>query len=84
MGSKNLKAIAVKGTKGIDIYDPEGFVETANSFIEALHRAPRVEAGWKTYGTLILVEGGQQTGYHPFRNSQYTTLPEDRVETLGS
>lgn len=36
MGSKNLKAIAVRGSKGVQIADPERFLKTTRAFVEGI------------------------------------------------
>ncbi|MFQ5825830.1 MAG: aldehyde ferredoxin oxidoreductase N-terminal domain-containing protein, partial [Dehalococcoidia bacterium] len=33
MGSKNLKGVAVRGTKGLDIHDPQGFFQALDALI---------------------------------------------------
>ncbi|MBI4295172.1 MAG: hypothetical protein HY669_03295 [Chloroflexi bacterium] len=88
MGSKNLKAIAVRGSAGVDVYDPEGFVEA----IDTLHKALRQGSGLyaekeqgevqKRFGTLVLPSAGQRMGIHPFRNAQSSQLPLAKMEKL--
>ncbi|MBI4286179.1 MAG: hypothetical protein HY670_09865 [Chloroflexi bacterium] len=54
-GSKNLKAIAVTGTKKIHIHDPQTFYDLAKQEIKRIRECTRQgEAEYKKYGTLIL------------------------------
>lgn len=40
MGSKNLKAIAVRGSRGIGIAQPQGFLERCEVLLDAVKQAP--------------------------------------------
>ena len=69
MGSKNLKAIAVRGTRGVRLADPEGHRAVAlrlhdqirrNEFFEGVHR----------FGTAGLVSLMQPMGRFPTKNFQ--------------
>lgn len=53
MGSKNLKAIAVRGTKGIEVARPDEFVEAAKEMHMRLRKSKFFEA-YSKYGTLLL------------------------------
>ena len=55
MGSKNLKAVAVRGTKGIKVADPQGFWNAINKARTMLKEHPVTGAGLAAYGTNILV-----------------------------
>ncbi len=50
-GSKNLKAIAVRGTKGVEIYDPEKFYEYAKMDIEYFKKKEFVKKIYSAIGT---------------------------------
>ncbi len=49
MGSKNLKAIAVKGTKGIKVADPERFKKLTDEFTRGIVSDSEVKA-YRAYG----------------------------------
>ena len=51
MGSKNLKAIAVKGTKGVSIANPKEFDEIFNKLLERIKNYPHRES-WHSLGML--------------------------------
>jgi len=71
MGSKNLKAISVRGTGGVKIKDPEKLMEATEKFRQEIDRSGRHHGGRGTYGTLwyihnygcILVTRHHQEGY---------------------
>ncbi len=67
MGSKNLKAVTVKGTKSIHVADPKAFYEACKDARIKLKANPVSGAGLPAYGTEILVNiinsvGGLPTG----------------------
>ncbi len=68
MGAKNLKAIAVKGSGGIGVADPDGFMASVTKARQMLKDHPVTGEGLKAYGTNILVNILDQTGGLPARN----------------
>jgi aldehyde:ferredoxin oxidoreductase len=68
MGSKNLKAVAVRGTKSIEVADPEGFLEKCKDIRRKLKQHPVTGTGLPTYGTEILINILNQSGALPTRN----------------
>jgi aldehyde:ferredoxin oxidoreductase len=73
MGSKNLKAIAVKGTGLVSVHDPEGFKKACKTAAEELEKSSDVEA-FRLFGTASSVEFANQTGLLPHKNYQYGTF----------
>jgi len=55
MGSKNVKAIVVKGSKGIKLYDKEKVREVARNKTKMLRENGVTGEGLPTYGTAVLV-----------------------------
>jgi len=55
MGSKNLKAIVVRGTGGIVVEDPTAFMEAAKDARQKLKDHPVSGQGLAAYGTNILI-----------------------------
>ena len=51
MGSKNLKAIVVRGTKSVEVADPEKFKEVSTDARRKLKEHPVTGEGLPTYGT---------------------------------
>jgi len=68
MGSKNLKAIAVRGTGGIKVADRDGFLATVRAGRKKISDNPVTSAGLPTYGSNILVNIINQSGAFPTRN----------------
>lgn len=58
MGSKNLKAVAVKGTKGIRVAEPEKFRQLTDEFTRGIITDPEVKT-YRTYGAHM----GSRPGY---------------------
>ncbi|HEX3010512.1 MAG TPA: aldehyde ferredoxin oxidoreductase family protein, partial [Syntrophomonadaceae bacterium] len=68
MGSKNLKAVAVRGNKGIKVADVEGFKAAALDKRAKLKAHPVTGAGLAAYGTNILVNILNAHGGLPVKN----------------
>ncbi|MFA6851119.1 MAG: aldehyde ferredoxin oxidoreductase family protein, partial [Selenomonadaceae bacterium] len=72
MGSKNLKAIAVRGTKSIRVAKPKKFLDSCSESKQMMKDNPVTGVGLPTYGTQILVNILNQSGAHPTRNWQHS------------
>ncbi|MEW8977135.1 MAG: aldehyde ferredoxin oxidoreductase family protein [Symbiobacterium sp.] len=87
MGSKNLKAIAVRGHGGVEVADPESFKSFAERDRSLMKNDPVAGNGLPTYGTMILVNilnelGGLPT--HNWRDSgQWSKADLTSGETLA-
>jgi aldehyde:ferredoxin oxidoreductase len=69
MGSKNLKAIAVRGTKGVaGIKDPMGFMKATVAAKAVLAGNEVTGAGLPKYGTQVLMNVINEVGAMPTRN----------------
>jgi len=69
MGSKNLKAIVVKGTKGVKIFDPRRLTELNEKLLDFMYQSPSFTVR-STFGTSFLVELYQGLGVLTTRNSK--------------
>ncbi len=69
MGSKNLKAIAVRGTKPLSLADAEKVKEIAKWHHERIKVHPP-NVGLRKFGTPGLVQGVNASGFFPTRNFQ--------------
>ena len=67
MGSKNLKAIAIKGTEGINFKDRKRILEISKWYSEYFKENP-LSNGLHMYGTASVVEGANLSGILPTRN----------------
>jgi len=69
MGSKNLKAIAVRGTLGVgNLRDPNGFMQAVASTKKILADNAVTGQGLPTYGTQVLMNVINEMGGLPTRN----------------
>ncbi len=80
MGSKNLKAVAVKGTRKIEIAHPEDFKRIVGSHIELLGESI-LGAGLQGYGTNLVLDMVNNCGGLPTRNWQKGVF--DRVDEVN-
>ncbi|NJN46907.1 MAG: aldehyde ferredoxin oxidoreductase family protein [Candidatus Competibacteraceae bacterium] len=71
MGSKNLKAVAVRGTRGIgNIKDPKAFMAATQAGKKVLADNAVTGEGLPTYGTQVLMNVINEMGAMPTRNWQ--------------
>ncbi len=69
MASKNLKAVAVRGTKGVgNIKDPGAFMQAVNAGKKVLAENAVTGQGLPTYGTQVLMNVINEVGAMPTRN----------------
>jgi aldehyde:ferredoxin oxidoreductase len=69
MGSKNLKAIAVRGTKGVgNIHNPKEFMRVTTEKKKILAENAVTGQGLPTYGTQVLMNVINEMGALPTRN----------------
>ncbi|MHA1209457.1 MAG: aldehyde ferredoxin oxidoreductase family protein [Candidatus Freyarchaeota archaeon] len=86
MGSKNLKAIAVKGTQKVEVADEEAFKKAREDALKKLKENSVTAEGLPTYGTAVLVNIINENGMFPTRNFQTGVFPEaDKIsgETMA-
>ncbi|MCL6611525.1 MAG: aldehyde ferredoxin oxidoreductase family protein [Peptococcaceae bacterium] len=79
MGSKNLKAVAVRGTGGIKVARPKDFSAALDDTRRAINSSPFYEA-FKRFGTMLASIPYYEFGSLPGRNYQ-TGRPENWMET---
>ena len=68
MGSKNLKAVAVRGTKGVQVADAQAFMKATMDGKKVLADNEVTGKGLPTYGTQVLMNVINETGALPTRN----------------
>ena len=68
MGSKNLKAVAVRGTGSVRVADVKGFREAVVKTHNMIKNHPVGGGGLKAYGTDVLINILNETGGLPTRN----------------
>jgi len=87
MGSKNLKAIVVRGTGSPKVEDPEALRQSLKNGVEKLKAHPVTGEGLPAYGTAVLVNVINQSGGYPYKNWQSSymeTADSQSGETLAS
>lgn len=80
MGSKNLKAIAVQGTGGVRVANPQGLLKWSRDFRASIDRNEAIY-GFKRRGTLGAVEMYQHIGSHFWRNNQGNMFRGEEVRS---
>lgn len=83
-GSKNLKAIAARGVRGIPIHDPLRLLQSIEGLRTALNTVERVRDAFKSVGTLGYFSYYNRIGLMPFRNNQFSMAPREKAEVLNS
>ena len=68
MGSKNLKAIAVRGTKGVKVNDPDAFLKATADGKTVLAENAVTGEGLPALGTQVLMNVINETGALPTHN----------------
>ncbi|MBI2863503.1 MAG: hypothetical protein HYX94_02955 [Chloroflexi bacterium] len=81
-GSKNLKAVAARGTKGIPIYDPPGFLKSIERIRDVLNKDEAWRDMWKVTGTMGVFGYYSRFGLLPFRNNQFSSMPQEKAALL--
>ncbi len=70
MGSKNLKAVVVRGTGKVELADPDKFREAQKVAMSKIKENPTTSQGLPAYGTAVLVNVINENGLFPTRNFQ--------------
>ncbi len=70
MGSKNLKAVIVRGTVGVGVDNPMAFMQAVTSSNKILSENAVTGEGLPTYGTQVLMNVINGIGALPTRNSR--------------
>ncbi|MBW1838686.1 MAG: aldehyde ferredoxin oxidoreductase family protein [Deltaproteobacteria bacterium] len=83
LGAKNFKAIAVRGTGGVNLAAPEKFLQES----ERCHQKIQTSPAWKAFssgGTLgVLQDVYEGMGLLPVKNFQDGWLPEPEYESVS-
>lgn len=70
MGSKNLKAIAVRGTGRIEVFDPDGFMKMVDEALRKINESAVIQIKYRKGGTHEGIEATHMEGGTPVRNFQ--------------
>lgn len=74
MGTKNLKAVAVRGTKGLKVTHGNHFLLNTSRLLERIQSDPLISEKVRNFGTVFLMEVLHQTGFLPVKNFQATVF----------
>ena len=74
MGSKNLKAIAVKGSHSVTVADGNRFTQVVTTLINKLNSAPLTSQSMTSAGSAFFVSLCYQKGILPFKNFQTSSF----------
>lgn len=73
MGAKNLKAVAVRGTKGVTLADGDSFKKLNITFLEEMRTSPELQKLYDSrhdYGTCSSISLAQKLGMIAYKNFQ--------------
>jgi aldehyde:ferredoxin oxidoreductase len=87
MGSKNLKAIAVRGSRSLSVADSDRFVRVVTNLINKLNSAPLTSHSMSAWGSAFFVDLCYQKGILPQKNflgAPFTELREIGTEALSN
>lgn len=80
-GTKNLKAIAARGTRGLSIYDPQSLLEAIKEFREIKVNDPGI-GYFNKYGTLSVMRATHKQGILAYRNQQGHLVPDEKIDKV--
>ncbi len=75
MGSKNLKAIAVRGTKKVEVADPAAFQKAVKHALSDIASNPERSKQYPLYGSMAAMPTLHKAGMTPWRNWQDASYP---------
>lgn len=81
MGSKNLKAIVVKGSGGIKVADSQRFMAAVKNFRKIFENATTLD-GLRRYGTLAALQSKYAVGGINYKNFQDCSISPDIAEAI--
>ena len=84
MGSKNLKAIAVKGNHSLTVPDGNRFMQVVATLTNKLNSAPMTSQSMSAWGSAFFVDLCYQKGILPWSNFRTATFRESKVVGTGA
>jgi aldehyde:ferredoxin oxidoreductase len=83
MGSKNLKAIAIRGTNKVEIGDEEAFDKARKEMLQGMKDSPVLYPEFSKLGTPMIVDAINALGIFPSENYK-TTGAKQYTKSLGA
>jgi len=81
MGSKNLKAIAVRGKGSVEVAQPDRFMRAVDDAWKKLESCPSIQQMSK-YGTMGILYHKNEKGGIPRKNFQDNTIPPESLKEI--
>lgn len=81
MGSKNIKAIVVRGSKSIKVAKPKEYLEYLEELFGKIYQAA-IYPLWSKYGTTTLIAPKHQRGEMSVRNKQKTQWTDEKAKEI--
>lgn len=82
-GSKNLKAIAVRGTGCVKVADPGRFMKVVDIAFETIEKS-KVLSRTAKYGTIGIMRSKNECNSMPYRNFQDTYMPTEVIDKIDA
>ena len=83
MGSKNLKAVAARGTKSVSIAKPEEFRASIAKGLQEIKDSPTTSESWPAAGSGGILEFYNEAGLVPFKNFQTMAVDQGCTGITG-
>jgi len=81
MGSKNLKAVVVRGSKSLKVARPKAYLAYIEALYSKMYQAS-IYPSWSKYGTTTLIAPKHQRGEMGIRNKQDTFWPDEKAREI--
>jgi len=81
-GSKNLKAVAVRGTGAVTVADPERFMRAVDDAFSRIFASVGLREGHSKMGTLVAVRPKNKECSMPFKNFQDGYIPDEIMQKI--
>ena len=81
MGSKNLKAIVANGSGGVQVAQPERFINNVNKLRERILNSDTTNK-MRKYGTYSCFDAKQDASSIPYKNFQFVTIPDELAKVI--
>jgi aldehyde:ferredoxin oxidoreductase len=84
MGSKNLKALSMRGKNEVKVARPDDFQAAVKETYKNFKRNKELARDWRQFGTVSMVDTIENAGHWPTKNWQRGTFPgsDDRLYSV--
>jgi aldehyde:ferredoxin oxidoreductase len=81
MGSKNLKAVAIRGTGSVEVAQPDRFMEAVDGVLEKIKKSSVLQMVSK-YGPHGIFPANNEVSTVPYKNFQSTQIPQESAKQI--